>query len=153
MDHDARSHTEDTADHVEPTSPTPGRSRNMAAIRRTNTKPEVALRSALHRAGYRFRKDLRLQIGSTWVRPDIVFTRQHIAVFIDGCFWHSCPEHGRAPAVNGGYWGPKFDRTRQRDERDSAALREAGWSVLRIWEHVSTAEAVSGIGAALDGRA
>lgn len=121
----------------------------MAAIRRANTKPEVVLRQALHRRGHRFRKDLRVAAGGTWVRPDIVFTRRRVAVFVDGCFWHSCPEHGRAPSVNGDYWGPKFERTRFRDERDTAALEEAGWTVLRLWEHVSLPDAVAAVEEAL----
>src|SRR4051812_20888098 len=69
----------------------PGRSRNMAAIRRKDTKPEVALRSAFHRAGYRFRKDYAIRVDGKVVRPDIAFTRRKLAVFVDGCFWHCCP--------------------------------------------------------------
>jgi DNA mismatch endonuclease (patch repair protein) len=121
----------------------------MAAIRRSNTKPEVELRRALHRRGQRFRKDLRVQAGGIWVRPDVVFTRCRVAVFVDGCFWHSCPEHGRAPSVNGGYWGPKLERTRWRDERDTTALRKEDWTVLRFWEHVPLDEAVAAIEQAL----
>lgn len=108
----------------------------MQAIRRSETKPEVRLRSALHRAGLRFRKDLRLDLADhVSVRPDIVFTRHRVAVFVDGCFWHRCPEHGTAPRVNSTYWGPKLDRTVARDAQQTAALLEAGWSVVRIWEH------------------
>jgi DNA mismatch endonuclease, patch repair protein len=68
-----------------------GRSRNMQAIRRRGTKPEAKLRSALHRAGYRFRKDYPIMVGPVRVRPDIVFTRAKLALFVDGCFWHACP--------------------------------------------------------------
>ena len=78
-----------------PAPSSPGRAANMRAIRRTNTKPEIALRSALHRQGYRFRKDLRLDLNEgARVRPDIAFTARRVAVFVDGCFWHACPEHG-----------------------------------------------------------
>lgn len=120
---------------------TPGRSRNMAAIRRTNTKPEVALRSALHRAGHRFRKDLRLDLGEVKPRPDIVFTRARVAVFVDGCFWHCCPEHSKPPKRNTDYWGPKLKRNVERDARYNSALRNAGWTVLRIWEHEPVGDA------------
>ena len=84
----------------------------MRAIRRVDTKPELALRSALHRRGYRFRKDYRLDLDAgARVRPDIAFTARRVAVFVDGCFWHACPEHGRDPAVNEWYWAPKLRRT------------------------------------------
>lgn len=117
------------------TGTTPGRRRNMQAIRRTDTKPEVRLRSALHRAGLRFRKDMRLDLPGGRVRPDIVFTRAKVAVFVDGCFWHSCPEHGHQPSQNVSYWTPKLQRTIERDERNTGELEAAGWVVLRFWEH------------------
>ncbi|MGY4772894.1 very short patch repair endonuclease (plasmid) [Kribbella sp. CWNU-51] len=125
--------------------PTPGRSRNMAAIRRTDTRPELALRSALHRAGLRFRKDLRIDLGSIKPRPDIVFTRARVAVFVDGCFWHCCPEHGRPPTRNTAYWGPKLERNLARDEMNTAGLTEAGWTVVRIWEHDPVSDAAERI--------
>ncbi|QBR93752.1 very short patch repair endonuclease [Nocardioides euryhalodurans] len=128
---------------------TPGRSRNMAAIRRTDTKPEIALRSALHRRGLRFRKDLRLNLGPVKPRPDIVFTRAKVAVFVDGCFWHCCPEHGKPPSQNTGYWGPKLARNVERDRRYDATLTTHGWQVVRIWEHVPLAEAVAAVEDAL----
>ena len=116
---------------------TPGRSRNMAAIRRKDTKPEVALRSALHRSGYRFRKDYPIRIERRLIRPDIAFTKWRIAVFVDGCFWHSCPKHGRRPSVNGDYWSPKLQRNAERDRQQTEALTTEGWTVLRFWEHES----------------
>lgn len=120
-----------------------GRSRNMQAIRRTGTKPEVALRSALHADGLRFRKDLRLDLASNVrVRPDIVFTARKVAVFVDGCFWHCCPQHGRQPTVNEWYWTPKLRRNVERDRIADAALQEAGWAVVRVWEHFTVSEAV-----------
>ncbi|MEE6163722.1 MULTISPECIES: very short patch repair endonuclease [unclassified Mycolicibacterium] len=109
----------------------------MAAIRRVDTKPEVALRSQLHRLGYRFRKDFPIRIGGRLVRPDIVFTRRKIAIFVDGCFWHSCPEHGQMPKVNGEYWSPKLERNVVRDREQTGALESAGWTVLRFWSHDS----------------
>ncbi|WP_225342621.1 very short patch repair endonuclease [Mycobacterium avium] len=114
---------------------TPGRSRNMAAIRRRDTKPEIALRSALHRMGYRFRRDYPVRLHGKLIRPDVAFTKRRIAVFIDGCFWHCCPEHGRPPAVNDEYWSPKLQRNVDRDQQQTDALAAAGWTVLRFWEH------------------
>jgi DNA mismatch endonuclease (patch repair protein) len=112
------------------------RSRNMRANRRADTKPEIALRSALHARGLRFRKDLLLRLDDgVRVKPDIVFTARKIAVFVDGCFWHVCPEHGRYPATNDWYWAPKLRRNMERDQTVNAALRRAGWHVLRAWEH------------------
>lgn len=138
------------ADYPSPSSP--GRSANMRAIRRTNTKPELALRSALHRRGYRFRKDHRLDLNDgVRVRPDIAFTARKVAVFVDGCFWHVCPEHGRDPAVNEWYWAPKLRRNIERDRAADAALAAAGWLVVRVWEHESLAAAVDAVTAALGG--
>ena len=142
-------------DYPAPSSPapsSPGRAANMRAIRRTDTKPEVALRSALHRQGYRFRKYLRLDLDKgARVRPDIVFPARRVAVFVDGCFWHVCPEHGRAPTVNEWYWAPKLRRNVERDRVADAALTAAGWRVVRIWEHVPLADAVEAVVTALRG--
>jgi len=118
----------------------------MRAIRRTDTKPEVALRRALHQLGYRYRKDYRLDLdGGRRVRPDIAFTARKVAVFVDGCFWHACPEHGAKPRVNEWYWSPKLDRNVQRDRANDDALSLAGWSVIRLWEHVPLNEAVTAV--------
>ncbi len=126
----------------------------MRAIRRADTKPEIALRSALHRRGYRFRKDYRLELnGGARVRPDIAFTARRVAVFVDGCFWHACPEHGHDPAVNEWYWAPKLRRNVERDRIADAALAGAGWRVVRIWEHVPLSDAVAAVAAALAGPA
>lgn len=131
------------------TAPTPGRSRNMAAIKRRDTKPERAIRSLLHAAGKRYRVDVCLDLGGVRPRPDILFTRARVAVFVDGCFWHCCPEHGRQPGVNGGYWGPKLERNIARDRAADAALTAAGWTVVRVWEHEPPGEASERILAAL----
>jgi DNA mismatch endonuclease, patch repair protein len=122
----------------------------MRAIRRTNTKPEVALRQALHRQGYRFRKDYRLDLADgKRVRPDIAFTARRVAVFVDGCFWHACPEHGSKPANNVWYWEPKLRRNVERDRAADAALSAAGWDVVRVWEHEPIDAAVTAVQAAL----
>ena len=107
----------------------------MAANRRRDTAPELKLRSDLHRRGLRFRVDYPIRIeGLRPIRPDIVFSSARVAVFVDGCFWHGCPEHGSAPRTNSSYWLSKLAQTRARDRRTSNVLREAGWTVVRIWE-------------------
>lgn len=121
----------------------PGRRRNMQAIRRRDTRPELALRKALHAAGYRYRCDYRIDVAGGRARPDIAFTRPRLAVFVDGCFWHSCPEHGRTPQANTDYWARKLERNRSRDQANTRALQAAGWLVLRIWEHTDVSDAVA----------
>ena len=108
----------------------------MKGNRKTDTRPELALRSALHGSGLRFRKDHTVKVdeGRT-IRVDVVFPRAKLAVFVDGCFWHRCPQHGTEPKSNTGYWGPKLDRNVERDRETDERLRRAGWEVLRIWEH------------------
>jgi DNA mismatch endonuclease (patch repair protein) len=135
-----------------PHSSSAGRSANMRANRRTDTKPELALRRALHSRGYRYRKDYRLDLdGGKRVRPDIAFTARRVAVFVDGCFWHCCPEHGSKPAVNVGYWDPKLRRNVERDRAADTALLAAGWAVVRVWEHEPIETAVAAVLAALGG--
>ena len=119
------------------------RSANLAANRRRDTEPERRLRSRLHALGLRFRVDhpIRLE-GHRLIRPDIVFTRRRIAVFVDGCFWHGCPEHGRREnGRNADYWRPKIATNRERDELQTRALKTAGWTVLRVWEHEHPSDA------------
>src|SRR5271169_5167946 len=136
------------ADYPHPSSQ--GRSANMKANRRTDTKPELALRHALHQLGYRYRKDYRLDLDSgRRVRPDIAFTARKVAVFVDGCFWHACPEHGSKPRANEWYWGPKLIKNVERDRVNDAALILAGWTVVRLWEHVPLDEAVTTVVTAL----
>jgi DNA mismatch endonuclease (patch repair protein) len=69
------------------------------------------------------------------VRPDVVFSRWRVAVFVDGCFWHGCPEHQRVPQRNREYWVPKLQANIDRDSRVDAARPEGGWDVVRVWEH------------------
>lgn len=107
----------------------------MAAIRRRDTRPERMLRSILHARGLRYRVDMRIDLPGERVRPDVVFTRAKVAVFVDGCFWHCCPNHGRFPSVNVSYWSPKLAGNVARDIRSTAALRDQGWCVMRFWEH------------------
>lgn len=106
------------------------RSRCMSRIRGKNTKPEVKIRKALWRKGVRYRIHYKL-VG----RPDIVFIRKRIAVFIDGCFWHGCPEHGVRPKSNADFWKKKIQKNIERDKIVNGKLIEEGWAVLRFWEH------------------
>lgn len=119
--------------YPEPTSPAV--SKRMRRNPRRDTGPEVALRSELHGRGLRFRKDLLLRVPGRSVRPDVVFTRARVAVFVDGCFWHCCPEHGNQPRRNSDYWRPKLARNVARDRAVDEALIASGWSVVRGWEH------------------
>lgn len=116
---------------------------------RTGTRPETLVRSELHRRGARFRKDLPIRLPDRVVRPDIVFTRARLAVFIDGCFWHACPVHGNRPRANTDYWRPKLALNVVRDRAVDAALNGAGWRVLRAWEHEPPASAADRIIATL----
>ena len=116
----------------------------MRGNRKVDTAPEVALRSELHRRGLRFRKNIvpetRLQC-----RADVVFPSARVAVFVDGCFWHSCSEHGTKPPTNSGYWSEKLARNVARDRRNDAMLASAGWTILRVWEHEPSSEAADRI--------
>ena len=106
----------------------------MAANKSRDTQPEMLVRSALHSMGLRFRKHARPLAGLRCT-ADVVFPREKVAVFIDGCFWHGCPEHGGVPRTNNAYWGEKLERNQLRDRRNKRVLSEAGWTVLRYWEH------------------
>lgn len=106
----------------------------MQGNRSRDTRPEAAVRSALHRRGLRFRKHSQPLPGLR-CHADIVFRRARVAVFIDGCFWHGCPDHGRRPGTNAKYWNVKLQRNIDRDKRNDAALADAGWTVVRAWEH------------------
>ncbi|MEJ1089052.1 very short patch repair endonuclease [Microbacterium sp. Mu-80] len=135
-----------------PTAASDGRRRNMKANRRRDTRPELALRSALHQAGYRYRCDLRIDLAGGRVRPDVVFTRRRVAIFVDGCFWHCCPIHGSRPKINEDYWSPKLLKNVERDRRNDTLLESAGWKVIRIWEHVPVADALNQVRLVLDAR-
>lgn len=109
----------------------------MQGNRRRDTKPEKRLRSALFALGLRFRVDYPIRIPKQGrpIRPDIVFTRAKLAVFVDGCFWHGCPEHGTSPRRNSQYWTAKIARNQDRDRKYDALLAASGWTVVRVWEH------------------
>lgn len=115
----------------------------MRGNRKRDTRPELAVRSALHARGLRYRTDFRIGEGRSAPRPDVAFTRAKVAVFIDGCFWHGCPEHGVSPRTNSHYWGAKIARNRARDLENDRALIDQGWLVIRVWEHDDPEEAAS----------
>jgi|SRR5882672_1049521 len=102
----------------------------MSRIRGKNTTPEIALRKALWRLGLRYRVKSALP-----GRPDLVFSNYRAVIFIDGCFWHMCPKHFSMPANNNSFWRSKLKRNVARDREVDVALKEAGWNVIRFWEH------------------
>jgi len=120
---------------------TDGVRRSMQSNRPKNTGPELAVRSALHRAGLRFRVHYRPLHGIKR-EVDIAFTGKRVAVFVDGCFWHGCPVHATRPATNVDWWATKLDGNIARDRNTDEVLTKAGWRVLRFWEHVPPAEVV-----------
>lgn len=107
------------------------RSQQMARIRGKDTQPELVVRKLLWAAGHRYRVHLPTPGG----RPDLVFPRLKLAVYIDGCFWHGCPEHYVRPRSRNEFWDAKLAENVARDIRQLEALRTAGWRVHRIWEH------------------
>jgi DNA mismatch endonuclease (patch repair protein) len=124
--------------------------RNMQAIKRRDTSIELSVRRGLHAVGWRFRVDF----PPTPIRnkADIVFTRRRVAVFIDGCFWHRCPEHFKPPKQHTDYWGPKMERNVERDKSVTSRLEGAGWLVLRYWAHEPVDTIIADIGHELESR-
>lgn len=112
----------------------------MQANRGRDTGPELALRRAVHRLGLRYRVNTRPlpQVRRT---ADLVFTRARVAVFLDGCFWHGCPQHHTVAVTNSGFWVQKVQTNRRRDRDTDQRLADAGWVALRIWEHEDTDDA------------
>jgi DNA mismatch endonuclease, patch repair protein len=126
----------------------PASSENVRSVMRGNrkrdTKPELAIRSAVHRLGLRYRVVAR-PLPDRSFTADLLFPTALVAVFVDGCFWHGCPEHFNPPRTNASYWGPKIARNQARDAAAMAALQEAGWIGLRVWEHEPPEEAAGRI--------
>lgn len=117
--------------------------RRMKTTRRRDTSPELALRSALHRMGLRFFVD-RPVMGNRR-RVDIVFPTERVAVFVDGCFWHSCPTHGTTPRQNREWWIEKLKANQARDADTNRALRGRGWTVIRFFEHEGAESAAQAV--------
>lgn len=112
----------------------PGVRRSMQANKGRDTKPELALRRAVHALGLRYRVSVR-PLPAVRRTADLVFTRAKVAVFMDGCFWHGCPDHHTKSATNAAYWADKVGKNRARDRETDALLEAAGWMAVRIWEH------------------
>jgi DNA mismatch endonuclease (patch repair protein) len=120
----------------------------MQATRRRDTGPELALRRELHRRRLRYRVDA-LVIPGLRRRADLVFPRARVAVFVDGCFWHGCPQHATTAKSNAAFWAAKITANQARDADTTWRLREAGWTVMRIWEHDTAAAAADHVQAVL----
>jgi DNA mismatch endonuclease (patch repair protein) len=116
--------------------------RRMSRQRSRDTDPERALRSLLHRMGLRFRVHRR-PVPGLRREADLVFAGARVAVFVDGCFWHCCPEHATSPRANGAWWAAKLAANVARDRDTDRRLAEAGWRVVRVWEHEEPARAAA----------
>ncbi len=113
----------------------PGVRRRMQLQKTRDTAPELELRRRLHALGLRYRVDAQ-PLPELRRRADVVFTRVRLAVFVDGCFWHGCPDHGRREhSINGWYWPAKIAGNRAKDADTNERLRASGWEVVRVWEH------------------
>lgn len=108
--------------------------KRMKSTRRRDTAPEVALRTILFRMGLRYRVDTK-PLRSLRRKADILFTQAKVAVYIDGCFWHGCPLHATWPKENAEFWRQKIEANQRRDADTAHQLQQAGWTVLRVWEH------------------
>jgi DNA mismatch endonuclease, patch repair protein len=129
----------------------PAARRVMRGNRKRDTRPELALRHAVRQIGLRYRLGRHPIVGRIGT-ADLVFPAARVAVFLDGCFWHGCPEHFVQPHTNPGYWGPKIERNRQRDEEVDAILAAAGWATVRVWEHENPEAAARRVGDVVRGR-
>jgi DNA mismatch endonuclease (patch repair protein) len=109
---------------------------------RRDTAAELAIRTILHRQGLRYRVDMRVLPGMTR-RADVVFRRERIALFVDGCFWHGCPQHRTYPKSNADWWARKIQGNIDRDRDTDQQLQAAGWTVIRVWEHESPEKAAA----------
>jgi DNA mismatch endonuclease (patch repair protein) len=123
----------------------------MQANKARDSQPELALRSRLHRLGLRYRVAVRPE-PAVRRTADVVFTRARVAVFLDGCFWHGCPEHYRPSHRNEDFWREKIARNRDRDAETDSLLQQAGWAVVRVWEHEDAAAAASRVAAVVRAR-
>ncbi|SDM62529.1 T/G mismatch-specific endonuclease [Lentzea albidocapillata subsp. violacea] len=117
---------------------------SMRGNRGKDTRPELMLRSLLHRRGLRYRVDAR-PIADVRRRADVVFPGNRVAVFVDGCFWHGCPEHHRPATKNADFWREKIDGNKSRDVETTRTLTDAGWTVIRVWEHDDVEQAATQI--------
>ncbi len=124
-------------------------SRRMARVRQKGTRAEIDLRRALHAKGLRYRLHVPLLTKPRRV-ADIVFPRARISVFVDGCFWHGCPEHASWPKSNADFWREKIETNRARDADTDRRLHALGWKIVRIWEHEDVGDAANRIAQLID---
>ena len=117
-----------------PGASSPELSERMSTFPRRDTAPELELRRELWRRGLRYRVDRPLD-GRRRRRADLTFVGPKVVVFVDGCFWHGCPEHGTSPKANAEWWAEKLARNVSRDADTDEYLTSQGWTVLRFWEH------------------
>ncbi|WP_410608794.1 very short patch repair endonuclease [Amycolatopsis sp. lyj-109] len=122
---------------VKPLETTPQTRDRMSRQKSRNTQVELALRKALHAAGLRYRIHRR-PVSGVRREADVIFVGAKVAVFVDGCFWHGCPDHATWPKNNAEFWRAKIEGNRQRDVDTDARLAEAGWLAVRVWEHETT---------------
>lgn len=125
--------------------------KQMQANRSRDTRPELALRSRVHELGLRYKVSTR-PLPTVRRTANLVFTRAMVAVFVDGCFWHGCPDHHRPARLNEEFWQDKITRNRERDAETDVLLKAAGWTVLRVWEHESLESAAERVCAAVSSR-
>ncbi|MGW1756620.1 very short patch repair endonuclease [Streptomyces mirabilis] len=116
-----------------------------------DTNAELAVRRMLHAAGLRYRVEYPVP-GMARRRIDVAFTRAKVAVLIDGCFWHGCPDHATQPKANAEWWRTKLDRNMARDRETTEHLTAQGWMVLRFWEHETPEEVAVRVRAAVESR-
>jgi DNA mismatch endonuclease (patch repair protein) len=135
------------SEEVKSWASSPGTRRSMQGNKARDTKPELAVRKLLHSRGLRYRVNFR-PLPHLRRTADVVFTRQKVAVYIDGCFWHGCPAHYTRPASNTDFWDAKVSRNKARDADTVRALKNEGWTCLRFWTHEHperTAESIADV--------
>jgi DNA mismatch endonuclease (patch repair protein) len=107
------------------------RSDIMSKVKNKDSKIEIALRKALWKEGYRYRKNSTKYFG----KPDIVLTKYKTVIFVDSCFWHGCKKHGSIPATRTDFWERKIARNKERDKEVNRHYKKEGWQIIRVWEH------------------
>ncbi|MCG3207160.1 MAG: hypothetical protein FOGNACKC_00760 [Anaerolineae bacterium] len=141
---DSMNKSSNSSQNVNPSASSKAARNRMKAARRRDTAPEMALRAALHRRGLRYRVDVS-PIKGLRRRADVVFRTVKVAVYVDGCFWHGCPIHGTWPKANAEFWRQKIEHNKKRDADTNRLLKEAGWEVVRVWEHEDPEDAAERI--------
>ncbi len=140
-----------TAEPRSPSASSPAVRARMQAVKQRDTAPELAIRRIVHATGLRYRVDVR-PLPELRRKADLVFRRERVAVFVDGCFWHGCPQHYRTPQANSNWWDEKIEQTRARDQDTEERLGQRGWVSVRIWEHAPPEKAAEQVEAVVRGR-